>query len=75
MVHRPGTVEHVLERAILESGMTRYSIWRQTGIDQSTLSRFLAGKHGLNLDAVNKLMDLFDLELRPRSKRRQKKGG
>jgi transcriptional regulator with XRE-family HTH domain len=59
-----------LRRAIQDSGMTRYAISVQTGIDQAVLSKFMAGKIGLSLDSVNKLMDLLGLEIRPRRKRK-----
>jgi transcriptional regulator with XRE-family HTH domain len=58
----------ILRRAILESGLSRYAISVRSGVDQATLSRFMAGKSGLNLESVDKLVDVLGLEVRPRRK-------
>ncbi len=42
-------------------GMTRYAICKASGLDQSTLSRFMAGKSGLALETVDKLGELLGL--------------
>jgi plasmid maintenance system antidote protein VapI len=60
----------ILRRAILESGLTRYAISVRSGVDQATLSRFIAGNRGLNLDSVDKLVDALGLEVRPSRKRK-----
>jgi plasmid maintenance system antidote protein VapI len=60
----------ILRRAILESGLSRYAISARSGVDQATLSRFIAGKRGLNLDSVDKLVDVLGLEIRPCRKRK-----
>ncbi len=59
-----------LMRAIRESGVSRYSISVRTGIDQAVLTRFMQGKSGLSVDSIDKLMDVLDLEIRPRLKRK-----
>ena len=59
-----------LRRAIDECGRSRYSISCETGIDQATLSRFMRGG-GLSLNAVDKLMDALNLEVKPRRKARK----
>ena len=58
-------VGEVLKRAIKESGVSRYRIAQETGIEQSALSRFMSGERGLALDAVEALCSYFKLELRP----------
>jgi hypothetical protein len=52
-----------LRQAIKASGLTRYSIWQQTGIDQGTLSKFMAGGRGLSLGSIDKLACLLRLRL------------
>jgi hypothetical protein len=59
-----------LRRAIDECGRSRYAISCETGIDQATLSRFMRGG-GLSLNAVDKLVDVLNLEVRPRRKARK----
>jgi transcriptional regulator with XRE-family HTH domain len=45
------------------SGKTIYQIAKESGVSQSQLSRFAAGKQGLNLDTAQKLFDYFGLFL------------
>jgi transcriptional regulator with XRE-family HTH domain len=54
-----------LRRAIRECGRSRYALSCETGVDQSTLSRFMQGG-GLSLTVVDKLVEALDLEVRPR---------
>jgi hypothetical protein len=58
-----------LRRAIRGWGMTRYALSARTGIDQSTLSKFVKGQRGLSLGAVDRLIVALDLELRPRKRK------
>ncbi|MDE2100035.1 MAG: helix-turn-helix transcriptional regulator [Patescibacteria group bacterium] len=59
-----------LRRAIRDSELSRYAISARTGIDQGTLSRFMKGERGLSLSAIDKLMDVLGLDIRPRRKRK-----
>jgi transcriptional regulator with XRE-family HTH domain len=55
------TVSEQLRRIIDGCGLTRYEIAKRTGVEQSQLSRFMAGERGLStatLDALGKLLDL-----------------
>ena len=52
-----------LRHAIDASGMSRYAVAKAIDLDQSTLSRFMAGKAGLALDTVDRLGDLLGLKL------------
>jgi hypothetical protein len=63
-----------LRGAICDSGRTRYELWKATGIDQATLSRFVAGKAGLSLRAVDALVSELGLELRRVDKGRGNRG-
>jgi hypothetical protein len=58
-----------LRQAIRECGESRYALSKRTGIDQSTLTRFMSGERGLRLDVVDVLADVLGLELRPRKSR------
>ena len=52
-----------LRQAIQRSGLSRYSIWQQTGIDQGSLSKFMDGERGLGLESIDKLADLLGLHI------------
>ena len=52
-----------VRRAIKESGMTRYAICQETGIDQGAMSHFLAGHRGLSMDSLDRLADLLKLNI------------
>lgn len=52
-----------LRQAIERSGVSRYSIWQQTGIDQGSLSKFMDGERGLGIESIDKLADLLGLHI------------
>jgi transcriptional regulator with XRE-family HTH domain len=58
-----------LRRAIQESGMSRYAIAEQSGVDEGTLSKFVRGLKTINVETADKLMNLFGLEVRAEQKR------
>ncbi len=58
-----------LRRAVSESRMSRYAISKQTGIAQSTLCKFIQGERGLSFESADKLMDVLDLEIKPRTRK------
>lgn len=43
--------------------MSNYEIAKQAGIEQSALSRFMRGERGLTTATLDKLGELFDLEI------------
>ena len=45
--------------------MTKYAIFKATGVDQATLSRFLSRQGGMSLPTVDTLVRFLELELRP----------
>ena len=61
-----------LQEAIRSSGTSRYSISKRTGIDQVLLCRFLKGQSALSLESADKVLDVLELEIviRPRRKRK-----
>ena len=63
-------VEQLLE-AIEESGLTRYSIAKDAGVDYYTLARFLDEGRDIRLSTVQKLAEYFGMRFtKPRIRRK-----
>ena len=58
-----------LRRAVRDSEMSRYAISKRTGIPQSTLCKFIQGERGLSFESTDKLMDVLDLTIKPRTRK------
>ncbi len=56
----------LLRQAILDSGQTRYALAFKCGVDQAVLCRFVAGKSGLNLATIDKLVEGLGIEVKIR---------
>ena len=54
----------VLKAAIRDSGQTIYAIAKATGLEQSSLRRFMSGETSLRLDLADKLAAHFKLVLK-----------
>ncbi len=52
-----------IRRHIKACGLTRYDISKQTGIEQSALSRFMTDERGFTTASLDKLAKLLDLEV------------
>lgn len=52
-----------LRQAIDDSGITRYRIAQETGISESTLSKFYLGQRGLSMEALNALGECLQLTI------------
>ena len=52
-----------VRQAIDDSGVTRYRIAQDTGIDESTLAKFYHGTRGLSLDNLDLLCGYLDLRI------------
>ena len=52
-----------LRQAIERSGVSRYSIWQQTGIDQGSLSKFMDGERGLGMESIDQIAELLGLHI------------
>ncbi len=52
-----------IRAAILSSEKSRYRLSLETGIAQSTLSRFVHGKVGMTLESAGRIVHALDLEL------------
>ena len=58
----PGAVTAV-NMAIDDSGLTRYQIAQETGIDESALAKFYNGHRGLSMEALNALGVCLQLKI------------
>ena len=62
-----------IRKAVDASDKTRYRLWKETGIDQAQLARFVSGREGLSMDNLECLADALGLEIVIRSKKTPKK--
>lgn len=56
-------VLHEIRKAMKASDKTRYSLWKETGIDQSHLFKLWNGKAGLSVENLEKLADALGMEV------------
>ena len=59
-----------IRRAIESSGETRYRISVETGVSQTTLSRFMHDKGGLSTDVLDRIAEYLRLELKTPQRRK-----
>ena len=52
-----------IRSAIDQSGLTRYRISKETGISESTLSKFYLKQRGLSMDALNALSECLQITI------------
>ena len=52
-----------MRQAIDDSGLTRYQIAQDTGIDESSLAKFYNGHRGLSVDALDRLFKYLGLRI------------
>lgn len=57
------TITETIKVAMEESGISRYQIAKDTGILQTSLSRFIRGETSLRLDKADLLAEYLGLEL------------
>jgi len=60
--------EATFRKAIEESGLSLYAIAKQTGIDQSQLSRFMRSERGLSIKTAERLAAIVGIKLERESK-------
>ena len=58
-----------LRKQIGKSGLSRYRISQDTGVDQATLCRLMQGKM-ITIEPADILLKYFGLELKPKKKAR-----
>jgi hypothetical protein len=54
-----------LQKVITDSPLSIYRIAQESGVDQSTLNRFVAGERTISLETASRLARWAGLELRP----------
>jgi transcriptional regulator with XRE-family HTH domain len=59
----PKKLTDQLRQAIDDSGLTRYEIAKQTGIDESALAKFYNGHRGLSMEGLNALGEFLQLKI------------
>ena len=64
------TITEAIKVAMEESGISRYQIAKDTGILQTSLSRFIRGETSLRLDKADLLAEYLGLELVKKRKAR-----
>lgn len=52
-----------MRQVIDDSGLTRYEIAKETGIDESALAKFYNGRRGLSMEALNALGEFLQLKI------------
>lgn len=67
LLKKPIPFSEQLKEQIDASGLSRYRIWKETGVAQSTLSGFMNGNRALSLANIDKIVATLDLELKPRN--------
>lgn len=71
----PKPLSRQIRDAIDESGFTRYRISKETGLNQSALSKFYHGQRTLSMESVDKLAEFLGLRIvmdRPTRNRKAK---
>jgi len=57
------SISEQLLKAMKASGLTRYRISKETGVSESTLSKFVNRKGGLSMEAIDKIGKLIGMGL------------
>ena len=68
-------ITELIQDAIRSSGVSRYAISKQTGIDQGSLCRFMQGRPGgLSFESVDRVLAALDLVVEIKPRRNTRKG-
>lgn len=65
---RRGFLEQIRE-AVRTSGMSRYYLAQQSGVDEASLSRFVRGKSGLSMESLDAVAEVLGLGVTARGDR------
>lgn len=63
MMNQKNRPSKQLAEAIENCGVSRYAIWKATGIEQSTLSRIVNGKGWIGREDFDTLCEFLDLHM------------
>ena len=75
MGHKRLKLSDQIRQAVDSSGMTRYAICKQIGMDQGTMSRFMSAKTALSLENVDRIGDCLGLTIVASGQRKAKSKG
>ena len=64
-----GTFTNHLRKAIRDSGLSQYAIWKACGIDKGNMSRFMKGQGGLSLEMLDRVANLIGMTVTLKSKK------
>ena len=70
MTKKRDTLTEQLRQVIQTCGVTRYCIWQETGVAESTLSKFMTGERGLSMEALDAIWRHLDLAVVQRKRKR-----
>ena len=59
----PKKLSDQIRQAVVDSKVSRYQIWKDTGIDQSVLGKFVAGKRGISMETLDVLAEYLGLRV------------
>jgi transcriptional regulator with XRE-family HTH domain len=68
---RTERISDQLRQIIDDCGLSRYEVFKRTGIDQSTLAKFYNGQQGLSMKALDALGECLGLTVNMRRKPKQ----
>ena len=57
-----------LKKAIEEAELSRYRIAKNSGVAESTISQFMAGKRSMSLANIDAILEVLDLEISPKER-------
>ena len=60
-----------IREAIRDSGMSQYRLCMEAEVDQGAMSRFLAGKVGMSLAALDRVAKVLELRIEPLDKQQK----
>ena len=65
----PSPITDLLKRTIVESRVPYLTLERETGVDRSSIQRFIDGRQSLRLDKADRLAAYFGLSLQTQKRR------
>ena len=71
--HKP--ISDQLREAILNAPVSRYRIAKDTGVTEASLSRFVNGITGMELDLIDKIGEYLGLDIVAREREPEKRKG
>lgn len=61
--HKLKSIEDQLRQLMDESGLTKYRLAKETGINEAALGKFYHGQRGLSMQALNALGKYLEIKL------------